>query len=136
MITEFIHQAVARYVSKSNINWLARHTSNSGCEACGSCYGLHSGAKRCGTSTCRYCGTIQCSSNGLGNGCCKVCFHGLLPGWSGSEGICRYNGCKAEAVARGIRGKRYVCRDHAAQQFGADYLGKRLADRDKEWALV
>lgn len=64
---------------------------------------------------CMGCGIVQCHGNGLGNGCCKVCHYGILPGWSGSSGQCSYKGCAEQGVFRHVRGKAYVCRKHASQ---------------------
>lgn len=75
--------------------------------------------------------------NGLGSGTCSICFFGLLPGWGHGYNLkCGYKGCSAEPVARGIRGKSFVCVNHFNLQHGADYLSKRLEDRNKEWVLV
>ena len=124
-----------RFVRKNGIVNLEYHAANGACNACGA-YTIVKPETRCKPATCLLCGTTQCMSNGLGNGCCKVCFYGLLPEWAGNEGVCRYKGCKEKAVARGIRGKRFVCQAHFIQQQGSNFLAKRLAERNKEWVLV
>lgn len=62
---------------------------------------------------CKLCGAIQC---GGVSGKCKLCLHGLLEGFYGHSGPCNYKGCDEERVARGIRGKRGVCRKHLFHQ--------------------
>lgn len=87
--------------------------------------------------TCLWCGTPQCSGNGLGRGQCGVCYHGLLPGWSGSHAgqPCSYKGCPHPAVGRFPR-MGQVCAAHAEHILGPEYLAARLADRDKNWVAV
>ncbi len=106
------------------------------CMLCGAAGGC--GPKGCTTTTCLWCGTPQCSSNGLGRGQCAVCDHGLLPGWSGSSyapGQCGYKGCQGDVVGRFPR-KGACCATHGAKILGADYLPQALAARDKAWIAV
>lgn len=102
------------------------------CKLCGTAGGT---CGTCGRTTCLLCGSPQCSSNGLRDGQCPICYHGLLPGWSGSDCKCTYKGCNKTAVARG-RGRRPICMDHAIHQFGPDYVAKRLSERDTAWDLI
>jgi len=67
----------------------------------------------CAVATCLGCGTSQCFSNGGASGSCSVCHYGILPGWSGSDGNCSYAGCKNKGAFAYVRGKRYVCLEHA-----------------------
>ena len=69
----------------------------------------------CSTVTCLMCGARQCHGNGGGSGQCRICYVGILPGWSGWDQQCSYKGCLHEAVARG-RGRKPVCRAHAERQ--------------------
>jgi hypothetical protein len=67
---------------------------------------------------CRACDAIQCHGNGTGNGCCKVCFYGRLPGWSfGREPkTCQYKGCDEPAVYSRLPGsKKACCAKHGRQ---------------------
>lgn len=82
------------------------------CRYCGTFWG---GAGDCKATVCMACGASQCMGNGLGNGQCSLCYVGLLPGWSGSDGTCTYKGCGSLAVARG-RGRKKICAVHAAHQ--------------------
>lgn len=95
-----------------------------GCYLCGSRWGIdrRTNQNACDATTCMWCLTRQCMVNGLGNGTCRFCFVGLLPGWGGNDQTCRYKNCGKEAVARGTRGKAYVCADHALQQYTSHYL--------------
>lgn len=105
------------------------------CKLCGSAGGCS--APACGRLVCLFCGTPQCSSNGLGRGQCSICFHGFLPGWSGSHPgqSCSYKGCKSPAVGRFPR-KGRCCSEHGLRILGADYLQKRLAEREKLWVPI
>jgi hypothetical protein len=105
------------------------------CKVCGAAGGCDSHG--CTTITCLWCGTPQCSSNGLGNGTCAICFHGFLPIWSGCQSgqPCAYKGCKETAVGRFPR-KGKVCATHAERILGPEYLKTRLAERDKQWMAV
>lgn len=77
---------------------------------------------------CKCCHAIVCHGYGLSRGQCPVCYVGLLPGWSGDNGICCYKGCGKEAVARG-RGRKFVCKTHADHQ--------KIGVGDfKQWVLV
>jgi hypothetical protein len=96
------------------------------------------------------CATPQCFQNGGGNGCCKVCHHGWLPGWSrgyspGTARTCGYKGCENEPVA--TCRKKAVCMEHAKRikasktQTLAEYVVERIAHRDSGkgwefWTLV
>lgn len=67
-------------------------------------------------AVCKMCGSPQCMGNGLGCGQCSICYVGLLPGWSGSDGgRCAYVRCQGEPVARG-RGRKLICKAHAEHQ--------------------
>ena len=99
------------------------------CAACGTFYGNY-GQACCPVTTCKLCEAPQCMGNGMGNGQCSICFSGLLPGWSGSEGTCGYKNCGKPAVARG-RGRKYVCHAHAVHQKLLDTKCQRLIG----WAL-
>ena len=83
----------------------------------------------CSVAVCLLCGSPQCFGNGGSNGQCGICYAGLLPGWSGSDGTCTYKRCEAPAVARG-RGRKKVCKDHARHQgLGTpDLTHKRLVE--------
>jgi hypothetical protein len=83
------------------------------CKYCGSFYGGHKDG--CPATTCLFCGARVCMSHGLGCGQCPVCYHGLLPGWSGTNCTCTYKGCKEKAVSRG-RCRKPICRAHAIHQ--------------------
>ncbi|MDO8611103.1 MAG: hypothetical protein Q7R95_11310 [bacterium] len=120
-----------RYVRKDR-----RIYDFSTCNLCGDAYGVIKPEIQHRATTCLLCGTRQCMGNGLGNGCCSICYHGLLPGWSGSEGICSYKNCGKVAVARGKQGKRYVCLEHAFKQFGNDVIERAKIDLLKSWVLV
>lgn len=120
-----------RFVRKNRVVYASSH-----CRLCGSCHGVVAPEIEHRGTTCMLCGTRQCMGNGLGNGCCAICFYGFLPGWSGIGGNCGYKNCRKPAVARGIRGKRGVCAEHFALQHGSDYLQKRLDSRNKEWIEV
>lgn len=121
------------------IRWVrkdARIYDHSLCKVCGAAGGC--GRDGCGTMTCLWCGTPQCSSNGLGRGQCSVCYYGLLPGWSGGAAgqPCAYKGCADPAVVGSAPRKGKVCATHAARILGADYVEKRLVDRDRFWHPV
>ena len=111
----------------------------------------------CQRVECLLCGTAQCHGNGSGNGCCAVCHHGWLPGWSRmhlprhytDDGrtimACGYAGCEGEAIATAR--KRSVCRTHAARvkvHKGLtllEYVAEQIAARDagqgwQKWRLV
>lgn len=107
------------------------------CKVCGAAGGC--GRDGCSTMTCLWCGTPQCSANGLGRGQCAVCYYGLLPGWSGSGAgqSCAYKGCTESAVIGSApRKKGKVCATHAARILGTDYVEKRLVERDRLWHPV
>lgn len=121
-----------RFIRKNYLTWNGAVNS---CRLCGS-YTIVPPEVECRPTTCLWCGSRQCMSNGLGNGTCSICFHGLLPGWSGTEGkICSFKNCNQPAIARGRQGKKYVCKDHVEHQFPG-YLTARLTDRDKQWYLT
>jgi len=117
-----------RYVRKN-----ARVYDFSLCKLCGAA-GFTTG--RCETTTCLYCGTVQCMSNGGGRGQCAICHHGFLPGWSGSHAgtPCSYKGCIEPAVGRFPR-KGRVCASHGTRILGAGYLAQQLVERDRIWEL-
>ncbi len=124
--------ALARFVRKDR-----RVYDNSHCLYCGVNCGICQGeARACRVSTCLACGTEQCSSNGLGNGQCSVCYVGLLPGWSGSASgqACSYKGCTSFAVARG-RGRKRICADHLLHQKPAFHTDV-AARRGQAWLLL
>jgi hypothetical protein len=94
----------------------------------------------CPRVECMLCGSPQCFGNGSGNGCCAVCHHGYLPGWSRiGRTVCGYAGCDHEAVA--FARKRPVCTGHAERVKVArglvltDYVAEQIARRDagKGW---
>lgn len=94
---------------------------NNTCPACGI---VNSTGKLCATvKTCKLCGMIQCGNGGT----CRFCHHGLLAGYSGHDKICDYANCNEERVARGKRGKWYVCREHLVHQFGPDAIPDEIA---------
>jgi len=99
------------------------------CKACGTA-GFTSGT--CTAVVCKACLTVQCHSNGGGNGRCSVCYVGLLPGWSGTNCGCSRKDCDQRAVA--IARKRAVCANHLGKT--ADDIAQRLAEREKSWVLV
>lgn len=69
---------------------------------------------RCALVRCLFGGESRCHSEGSGNGRCKACLFGILPGWSGWDAACSYAGCSHRAVAMGLPGgKRFACREHA-----------------------
>lgn len=53
------------------------------CQQCRFC-GIASGYD-CPGVVCMACGSRVCHGYGLGNGCCPVCHHGILPSWTRSE---------------------------------------------------
>ena len=122
-----------RYVSKS------RHVyPDSLCLLCGANYGICAGAvvgqpRRCRPTTCKACGSAQCSVNGLGRGQCAVCHIGLLPGWSGAECLCSYTGCGCPAIARADGANRNRCAFHLERGKWAGYIAKRVLDRAKHF---
>ena len=68
---------------------------------------------RCDKVRCMACGELRCHGEGTGNGRCKGCHYGMLPGWSGAGGACSYQGCAVPAVYDGLPGsKRKCCRAH------------------------
>lgn len=74
------------------------------CETCGSmiCDGR--------MATCLGCGDSRCFAEGSGNGRCKGCGYGILPGWSGSDRSCGYKGCTERAAFAGVPGAiKSVC---------------------------
>ena len=124
--------AQGRYVRKDR-----RVQHDSHCLYCGANYGIVKGEPRaCRTTTCLACGTKQCMVNGLGNGQCSVCYHGLLEGWAGSAcgQACSYKGCKQHAVARG-RGRKRVCLAHLGRQ-QPDFMVSTEKNRDTGWVLL
>jgi hypothetical protein len=82
-------------------------------------------------ATCMGCGQPQCSGNGLGRGCCTLCHFGILPGWSGSTGVCSYKGCGKPGAFAYVCGKRYVCTDHASQAKIRGETLRAYADRQR-----
>jgi hypothetical protein len=104
------------------------------CKLCGTAGGCTSSG--CSTVTCLWCGTPQCSANGLARGQCGVCHHGFLTGWSTSAGKpCSYKGCGLPAVGIFPR-KGQCCATHGARNLKPGYLDECLADRDKRWQPV
>jgi hypothetical protein len=92
----------------------------------------------CAPVACLLCDTVQCHRNGTGDGCCRVCHRGFLPGWShiGRE-ICYRRSCDQKAVGRASRGS--VCkacagiikiRDRGQSLTLAAYAAERVAERD------
>lgn len=122
-------ELIMRYVRKNRLIY-----DFSCCKLCGTGWGNYP-TKQCPQTICLLCGSPQCLVNGLGNGTCGICFHGLLPGWGGNDKICSFKNCKNSAVARGKNGKRYVCKEHFDYQF-PNYLEKRLAERTMQWIMV
>ena len=119
-----------RYVRKTALIY-----EHSYCRVCGAAGGCERDG--CTTMTCLWCGTPQCSSNGLGRGQCSVCLHGFLPGWSGCGPgqACAYKGCAEPAVGRFPR-KGRCCAAHGARILGPGYLAAQLAERDRLWRAV
>ena len=117
-----------RYVRKD-----ARVYDFSLCRLCGAA-GFTIGT--CEPTTCLYCGTTQCMSNGGSRGQCAVCYHGLLPGWSASHAgqPCSYKGCAEPAVGRFPR-KGRCCDAHGSRILGPEYKAARLAERERLWAV-
>lgn len=79
---------------------------------------------QCGKVQCQACGELRCHGEGSGNGCCKACRYGRLPGWSFSSkpSVCQYAGCESPAVYAYMPGaKKHVCVAH----------GKALLERKK-----
>jgi hypothetical protein len=104
------------------------------CGYCGTGYG---NGGNCAPVACMLCDTVQCHSNGSGNGRCKCCHRGFLPGWSGTRAECGRTGCDAPAVADGPRGP--VCRECAetikirvsnVTHTVAGYAAHSVAERD------
>jgi hypothetical protein len=89
-----------------------------GCPCCGTMYGESAQHIPCKPAECMLCGTVQCFSNGLGNGRCRLCSFGFLPGWSRPyDQRCGYAKCNAPAVAI-VTGKKLACKDHAIRKCG------------------
>ncbi len=88
----------------------SRYERGRNCAYCGTHY--NNGA--CTPVACMLCGTVQCMGNGSGNGCCRLCSHGYLPGWSRTtrQATCGYARCGLPAVAWVRRGKT-GCFGHA-----------------------
>jgi len=105
-----------------------------GCPCCGSMYGNGQKHIPCEPVACTLCGSVQCQSNGLGDGHCSVCLYGFLPGWSGSSGRhCGYARCPEPAVAI-VPGRKLACMAHAMRKVGGK-VQESLALRDsgKGW---
>lgn len=85
----------------------------------------------CEPVDCMACGSRQCFGNGSGNGCCKVCVSGYLPGWSreGDARVCGYKGCDGDAVSKAPRVGQ-VCGDHLARAKLDVKIAQALAVRD------
>lgn len=110
---------------------------DSHCLLCGACHGICQGEPRvCRTSTCRACGSVQCSVNGLACGQCSVCHIGLLTGWSGTDRQCQYTGCHEPAIVRVDGQHQYRCRTHAERGKYLGYIARQLASRDRYWQEV
>ena len=135
--------APSRWVRAGDLE-SARRYSWATCRFCG-----RAQAQDCPVAVCMLCATAQCHGHGGGSGCCAVCHHGYLPGWSRGHirnaRVCGYAGCENDAVA--IARKRPVCIAHAqrVKVTGgltlAEYVAVRLAHRDsgagwERWALV
>ena len=105
------------------------------CKLCGTAGGCDRDG--CRTYTCLWCGTPQCSANGLARGQCVVCCHGFLPGWAGSSPgqACSYKGCLEPAVGRFPR-KGRCCTVHGVSNLPAGYLEMCLAMRARHWVAV
>lgn len=131
----------ARWVMR---DWLERprRSAASVCRYCGTAQ-----RRDCQIVTCMLCGTPQCHANGLGNGCCKVCSYGYLPGWGRSAVLetCGYAKCDNTAVAQARN--RPVCTGHTqrikpdGKQTLAEWVAEQLAHRDagkgwEHWRLV
>lgn len=129
------------------IRWVRKDRrvyTHSLCKLCGAAGGC--GPEGCTTMTCLWCGTPQCSVNGLGHGACAVCLYGFLEGWSGSDAgqACSYKGCKEPAVGRFPR-KGRACSSHGARIVnqrlkdglaGSDYLERCLTVRERYWEAI
>jgi hypothetical protein len=113
-------------------------SADSHCRLCGSNHGVVRPEVEHRATTCKLCGSRQCMGNGLGNGCCPICYYGHLEGWSQGFGVkkCGYKGCPNPPIARGIRGKTMVCREHLDQQQGPGFVGIRMLEREKNWTMV
>jgi hypothetical protein len=110
---------------------------DSHCQLCGANYGIVKGSRRrCGTSTCKACGSVQCSVNGLGRGQCSICTIGLLTGWSGTDKPCNYKGCTERAIVRVDGQNPYRCMQHLERGKWAGYLARRIEERSKFWVEV
>jgi hypothetical protein len=86
-----------------------------GCSYCGTAWGQRNATGYCEKTVCLACETPQCMGNGLARGQCGFCYHGILPGWSGSNRPCGYKGCEERAVAACSR-VRYACAAHIASR--------------------
>jgi len=104
----------------------SRYERGRNCAYCGTHY--NNGA--CTPVACMLCGTVQCMGNGSGNGCCRLCSHGYLPGWSRTtrQATCGYARCGLPAVAWVRRGKT-GCFGHAMRQL-AEQVAEQVAWRD------
>jgi hypothetical protein len=103
-----------------------RYEPGRNCAYCGSYYDNG----RCTPVACLLCRTIQCSGNGSGDGCCRLCSHGYLPGWSRTtrEAQCGYAGCLQPAAGWVTRSKP-ACLHHATGRLAA-HVAERIAYRD------
>jgi hypothetical protein len=99
----------------------------SDCHHCDLCYTWRATPGRCLQIACTACGAVQCHSNGLARGCCKVCHFGRLPGWSFSyrSTTCQYKGCNKPAVYAFLPGTRQDC----CLEHGRAILERRAAKR-------
>jgi hypothetical protein len=124
--------APPRYVRRDT-----RIYEDSHCILCGSNYGICLGEPRaCKVMRCLACGSEQCSVNGLARGQCGICRVGLLSGWSGSDRLCNYRGCREPAVAR-VDGQCPVrCKGHLERGKWYGYVMNALLERGAGWILT
>ena len=125
---------MSRWVIRDQMERVARYDWPQ-CRFCG-----RAQIRDCRPVACLLCGSVQCHGNGSGNGRCKVCYFGRLPGWSGNHGECDRASWHGTAV--GVARKCRLCRAHIeAVKYGdravngysrtvAEFVAERLAHRD------